>query len=379
MSFCTQCGKLLQEGQACECTAATVFCTQCGKSLAEGHTCECTKPPVDVEPTTVAEPLPVTIAPQPKTVKVTIEAETPPSEPPPPEVIEYPPADTPVSEADFDYPKAKPQNISVEKPLNTKAIRHYHITHLRNILRINRAAGYLEVTSKRISFKAEHNFLGKKTIVHREHGIDAIAGIEAVSNYRFSLARALIGLVTLAGVAMLIAAGVLMLTFGFMQADADVVTMVRPTLARFLPQVLEGLMEGWYPDINSVSLIVGLAIGFGGIALFLLFKGKQWPKLVLLGASLGGFGAAALTYNLFAFVLLVMAIAFTVFGLSLFAWIPDLVISVINKEGVFIPLVCGRRFMDAICGTKGIGYAEAAPTEETEEAIKALGASLRSK
>jgi len=461
MSFCTQCGKLLQEGQICDCVKITVFCTQCGKPLSNGQICNCTheqkpEPQLQIEPKPEpkleSKPVPQPQSepkPEPKPVPQPQAESKPEPKPEPKPKIEPKPEPKPepqrqpipkpefvpnpqhepvhqknieeavvpmhpiASTADItkgDMPKVMKQqkntNAYVEKPTIKKSIKNmsksmihppdtdainsnfvprqvnalnnevhvkqYHIAHMRNVLRINRAAGYLEVTNKRIIFKAEDTSFNKKSMVHREYDINKIAGIEAVNNYRISIIRIFIGLLTLVAVAALAAYGALWFTHGSMWAE-DITTMVRPPLTRILLYAARGLLESWYPDIGLISLGVGLAVGFGGIALVILLRGRMWLKLIFFGMSLGGFGVSALTYNVFAFVLLIISIIFALFGTIAFAWIPDFLLSIRSNDGTLVHLVKGQRFADVFFGTTSIGYAEAAPTSEVADVVRELG------
>ena len=65
-------------------------------------------------------------------------------------------------------------------------VRQYAIAILRNILRFERAEGRLQVTNKRVIFRAAGTSLRGRTTLHQEYAIDEIAGIEARNNYKFN-------------------------------------------------------------------------------------------------------------------------------------------------------------------------------------------------
>jgi len=379
MSFCTQCGKLLQESQSCDCTTVKAFCTQCGKPLVEGQSCGCTHVNVNHAPPEI--PVQVPIA---ESIAESISKPIPESIPKPEiteipkprkqqhENIKKPIATKPEAKIENDAIIPEPEPKQTTTPDHETTAKQYHIVNLRNLLRINRAAGYLEVTDKKIAFRAENDFIGRKMIIKREYSIKGIAGIEAVSNHRLSFTRIVIGFLTTIIIAALVAVGTVTATHGLPWVESNAVNMANPPITAIFSYAYEGLIESWYPDINPVSLAIGLVIGFGGVALTLLLRGKLWFKLIFVGMTLGGFGASALTYNLFAFVLFVMSIVLAFISIIVFAWIPDLVISLVTNEGKTIRLVCARRFTDILHGTKGIDYAEAAPTDETIAAIQEL-------
>jgi len=377
----------LREGQPCQCTVVKSFCTQCGNPLGEGQACICTS---HVEPVPLQDAISTDASPEISFTDSAIKPEPAPErlQPPPPipgrsKYVERPTIVKSVKDmgkaaiSDTGTYDGTTQLVSdYVSPISGEvSVKRYHVATLRSFLRFTHAAGHLEITNRRIIFRAEKRSFGRKTIIQREHNIEEIAGLEAVSNHRFSFARLTVGFFTIIIFAALAAWGVIALTHGRLMEEAHIGTMMsRPSLTMVLPWALDGLLEGWPPDIASISMIGGLIAGFGGIALFFLIRGKVWPKQVLLGISVGGFGAVALTYNLYASILLVLSMFIAVFGLVLFSWLPDLVISVRSKEGVVVPIVRGRRFTDALHGSAGAGYAEVAPNVETEAVIRELGA-----
>ncbi|MCL2528452.1 MAG: hypothetical protein FWE42_08530 [Defluviitaleaceae bacterium] len=375
MIYCTQCGTLLQDGQVCECLKANNFCTQCGNQLPEGQVCACTiKLPPEPPPVLANEPK---IQKSQSTIpKVEKHAQ---SKPIPANIKTY--VDKPVTtkeanEKVIETPHASANMVPGQvKPMSGEVpIKQYHIANINNLLRINRTAGYLEITSKRIIYRAEkHTYISSST-THNEFAIEEIAGLEVTNNHRFSIARCAIGLTIIAGFSALIAWAVIALTFGFFGDAYTVDFMTRPTLRQVLPWVFERLGQDRHADIGNLSMITGLIAGFGGIALFFLFKGKLLLKQFLLGMSFGGFAAVALTYNTYAFVLLALSSLCAIFGLGLFSTVSDLVISVLNKGGDKVCLVRARRLADIFHGSYGIGYAEIAPTDETDAAAQELGA-----
>ena len=65
-------------------------------------------------------------------------------------------------------------------------VRQYNIAVLRNLLRLERAEGRLQVTNKRVVFRAAGISFRGRTTLHQEYAIDEIAGIEARNNYKFN-------------------------------------------------------------------------------------------------------------------------------------------------------------------------------------------------
>ena len=69
---------------------------------------------------------------------------------------------------------------------NEIPVRQYNIAVLRNLLKFERAEGRLQITSKRVIFRAAGRSVGGKTALQNEFDIKEIAGIEARRNYKFS-------------------------------------------------------------------------------------------------------------------------------------------------------------------------------------------------
>jgi len=65
-------------------------------------------------------------------------------------------------------------------------VKQYNIAILRNLLKFERAEGRLQLTSRRVIFRAAGRSLGGRITLQHEFAIDEIAGIEARRNYKFS-------------------------------------------------------------------------------------------------------------------------------------------------------------------------------------------------
>jgi len=405
---------LLLEGQVCECEADKHFCTQCGAMLAEGHHCECQEqhpqpaiptPPAIPEAIPFLEPEPAPFiepTPQPTTYEdeeePTYNIDYDPDEEPEPEPIKKPKqhkkrqkyVEKPTILESTKSNMEIPQEIALQDdtdnsiiacgitPMATEvAVCKYHIANMRNMFRITRGHGHIEVTNKRLIFRACKQPNNTKITVLREVNINEITGIETTNSKRFSPLRLGVGLFTVFMAASVIVLAALAFT------DLSVVTPVSTaplSTSEFFRWSFAWFINGTSISISQTSLIIGLTIGFGGAALFFILKGMLWLKLALVGASLGGFFAAALTTNLYAYVLLGIALVISVLGLALFSVIADLCISVHMRSGSDIMLVCAKRASAAFFqgqSHSSMGYAEIAPATDTEEAICELGAIIQ--
>jgi hypothetical protein len=65
-------------------------------------------------------------------------------------------------------------------------IKQYNIAILRNLLKFERAEGRIQVTNKRIIFRAAGHSIGGRTTLQHEFAVNEIAGIEANNNFKFS-------------------------------------------------------------------------------------------------------------------------------------------------------------------------------------------------
>jgi len=77
-----------------------------------------------------------------------------------------------------------PECISANE--NEIPVKQYNIAILRNMLKFERAEGRMQITNKRVIFRAAGRSVGGRTTVQHEYAIDEVAGIEARNNYKFS-------------------------------------------------------------------------------------------------------------------------------------------------------------------------------------------------
>jgi len=66
-------------------------------------------------------------------------------------------------------------------------VKQYNIAVLRNLLKFERAEGRLQITNKRVVFRAAGRSIGGRSTLQHEFAINNIAGIEANNNYKFSV------------------------------------------------------------------------------------------------------------------------------------------------------------------------------------------------
>ena len=322
MNFCTSCGKQLLEGQVCECitakAAATGFCTSCGKQLFEGHVCDCGRTigigrAVTVDKTAIAELI--------ESMKNRMGI------------------GDPERNATDTYErgmKIVPECIRANE--NEIPVKQYNVAVLRNLLRFERAEGRIQVTNKRVIFRAAGRSIGGRTTMQQEFAIDEIAGLEGQRGYRFSFFHLICGILLIN-----IAAAV-----------------------------------GMFPTrlFGAPYMIVGFLFGIGGLVSFFIIKRKFLLKLLLLGISLGSFSAITLALPFMSIFSLISFIV-TSFGLFLYVLRPDFAIIVKNKSALEqSPPIHIRRSRGFWAWRKdsGTGFSEVMPTPESEGAIREIGA-----
>jgi len=66
-------------------------------------------------------------------------------------------------------------------------VKQYNIAVLRNLFKLERAEGRMQITNKRVIFRAPGRSIGGRTTLQHEFAINEIAGIEAVKNFKFSI------------------------------------------------------------------------------------------------------------------------------------------------------------------------------------------------
>jgi len=66
-------------------------------------------------------------------------------------------------------------------------VKQYNIAILRNLFKFERAEGRIQITNKRMIFRAAGRSVGGRTTLQHEYAINDIAGVETVKNYKFSI------------------------------------------------------------------------------------------------------------------------------------------------------------------------------------------------
>jgi len=293
-------------------------------------------------------------------------------------IAEYPPDDTMYPSEDTTGVMASEGTQIIPDQVvptaNEVTIRQYNVTTLRSLLRIPRGVGHMQITNKRLIYRSQGRSIGGSEVVHQEINISEITGIAAISNHRVSLTHVIIGLITMILGAIIMAIVTLAFTEGWFSVAPH-----QPAIDGFLfnlQATIESFVAAYGRNISQISLLIGLMVGFAGIAIFFILRRMFWGKLVFLGTGLGGFFAVALTGNIYAYALLAIAVTMCILGLIVFCVVPDFVLEVSLKSGNKTLVRARRSFAAVFTGhsTASAGYAEVAPTEDVEGAVQELGA-----
>ena len=354
MTFCTRCGKQIENGQVCGCSAEKknmVFCTRCGKQIEAGEVCGC------YTNATVK-----TAAGQPQLINRA-------------EAWRFMESmknrmgiGEPERNATDCYERGQrivPDSI---KPNEGEIpIRQYDIAVLRNLLKFERAEGRMQITNKRVIFRAPGRAIGGRTILQHEYAVDEIAGIEAMRNFWFSPLHFLGGLIVL---------------------------FLTTHIGLYLTYIAAD------PDSTAGVTVLGVLLWIGGLAHFFMVRKKFLGKLMLLGLSLGGIlsvsavsagfgigrgwsdsdtllaiGLSNIDHFNPVVVLLFFTIIIAIFGWFLHFMRPNLVVKIKNKMGMGEGPIDISRGMQVFFFKKGgTPFMEVMPTNESERAIREIGA-----
>jgi hypothetical protein len=120
----------------------------------------------------------------------------------------------------------------------------------------------------------------------------------------------------------------------------------------------------------------GLILGIGGLISFFVLYKKFGLKLFILNFSIFGFALSlGATGSPIFMWLLVLAVLTTLVCIFFFCFRPNLIISIKNKGGKETVDI-RRDTLFTKRSEKGTGFAEIIPTEETEGAIREIGAMI---
>jgi hypothetical protein len=240
-------------------------------------------------------------------------------------------------------------------------IKQYNVAVLRTRLKLERAEGRMQVTNKRLLFRATGRSIAGRTTLHHEFAIKNIAGIEVRKDFRFSLFDFFLGCVVLHISAAVFGGLIMLMNLG----NAILAT--------------------------TFGVIFGIV---GAVPVFIWHK-KFWIKLMTAGAGLGSMATGVVSVGivspvapLFLAPLAIISLLIALFSWLLVSFLPNVAFIIKNKMGqsgqgaIEIRRRNGKGgglfgFLLTIKGDakeEYSGFTDVLPTNETEGAIREIGA-----
>lgn len=222
-------------------------------------------------------------------------------------------------------------------------VKQYEVATLQNrILGIpyTKAVGRMQVTNKRVIFRAPGRCLAGRTTLQHEFAIDELAGVEARREYMFNFWDLVIGLlITIIG-GSIISALIPICSFG----------------------------------IDAIAIILTLSLGVAGCIPFFMVKKKWLLKLLCLGGS----SLPMLSCGGFISFLGSISLIFALFTLFIYAIKPNLVLLIKTKSASEAINIKRKKGTSGLFGggkeEEHTGYTEVIPAEDTERCIREINA-----
>lgn len=230
-------------------------------------------------------------------------------------------------------------------------VKQYNIATLRSRILQKYSEGRMQITNKRLIFRASGPSISGRMVIQHEFAVNEIAGIEIKKSNRLS------GLSLIAGLLLSIAIG----------------TMT------------EELFTAFADSSTVIASIIGYILASALLIPFFLVKGKFWLKLLGTSAA-SGIMSALSTVTLKGIVLgeslitthNILSLIFTViwlFNMILVAFVPDLKICIKTKSAGDAIQIRRKQWGFGHKQTEEYtGFSEVLPWTDTEKAAKELGA-----
>lgn len=233
-------------------------------------------------------------------------------------------------------------------------LRQYDIAKLRSIGKGAFAEGRLQVTNKRVLFRAAGFSLLGPNQMQYEFAINEIAGIEIRNDHRVGVLHLLLGLIL------------------------SVVVIERA----------QSVFEKFANFSSFLAGIIALVLAAWAVLFFLSTKGKQFIKLAFIAIAAGALNVKALTTklmiipvlkdNFFGFVELIIYLLL-VLNLILIVYVPNLVL-LIKTKGASAPIEIRRKESNGLLAfllhmpkKEYTGYSDVMPGKDVYKAMKELG------
>lgn len=246
-----------------------------------------------------------------------------------------------------------PDNLTLNE--GEVPIRQYDVAVLRSRLKLERAEGRLQVTNKRLLFRATGRSVRGKTTLQHEFALDDMKGFEIHKDYRFSFLDLLAALIC----------------------------------AFLVGSIFGGMVTALFRSSAVMAGIFGLLLGAASVVPFFLLYRRFFLKLLCsaagtmsvlpvfamsrMAARYGG-GGWSFLLGLSAIVL-VCAFVVLIAGIFLFSFKPNLVFD-FKTMGGGAPIQI-RRKVGGLFGANRMeysGFNEVLPAADTERALREVGA-----
>lgn len=241
-------------------------------------------------------------------------------------------------------------------------IKQYNIAKLRTRLIFARAEGRLQVTNKRVLFRATGRSLFGKVSLHEEFKIDELAGVEFRNRPEFNIFNLLSGLIIITACA---------------SAGAGLAVWLDNGFIRFLSVVF---------GIAAIAAWIFLTVIFSKSKSSKRYYAARLAVLSFCGGSLTYFGGGSF-FSLFGFddegliYLILSALIYILILVTLFLYVfvPNLIIKVKTK-GSFSGIEVVKEqpmalfsFLFGMNKDESSGFLEVLPWTDTDSAIRELG------
>jgi len=349
-------------------------------------------------------------------------------------------------------------------------VKQYNIAILRNMFKFERAEGRMQVTNKRVIFRAAGRSIGGRTTLQNEFAIEEIAGVGVRRNYKFSFMYLIFAILIISSASYIVFGKSSFISSMLLpshiqkareneraailqsaqaqerenqayhnkldaQEKEQKAISARENAEKREKENPQGYCSSYYwgpptcdkdyfkkqkinaqeNERNAIAArsraekdekqateqreiavkkeaeatkkresaeniwkifmtVLGFVLGVGGLAPFFLLYKRFGLKLFILNFSIFGFAlslaaSGSAIFNLF----LAISIIITLACMFIFCFRPNLVISIKSKGGKGAIDVRRETQLTMYTG-KGIGFSEVIPTEETESAIREIGA-----
>lgn len=250
-------------------------------------------------------------------------------------------------------------------------VKQYTVAKLRNtILGIPyaRAVGKLQVTNKRVLFRAAGTSIAGRTTLQQEFAIDEIGGVEARREYVFNFFNFLYGLIVM-GVGGAVLSGLIGLMCESALYDGKVAGVVILTLLLGIAGCIPFFM------LNKKWALKLLCLG--GASTAMIVYGSATTGMAYMLRYMKGDGAAGAA-NFFGTLLIILGVIAGILALitlMIHSIVPNLILIIKNKSGNEAIDVKKRRLFGAGNEKEDhTGYMEIIPEVDAERSVREAGA-----